>query len=318
MAAVRTEPEPQYHEQIATALELERLDDDLFRSSKTLWLPSRARGVFGGQVISQAILAATHSVDDKAYGLHSLHCYFLSSASAATPIIYFVERLRNGRSYLTRAVKALQNGRVVFMMMCSFQKPEPWQPTRAWGIPRVPPPEECRLEEERYEEQISQEGVHPKVAQRLKEAMNDRRGSPIAIKLAVERETSMQGIIRTCYWMQARNIPEYDASFQKAILGYISDLHLLSAASQALGLQRFGRGPKATSMTSTIDHSICFYDDTFDCGDWLLYVMSSPAAASGRGIVHGQLYTRKGKLVAVTTQEGVVRADIRGPAEAKL
>ncbi|KAF7339739.1 DNA repair protein RAD14 [Mycena sanguinolenta] len=325
MTTVRTEPSepaPQYaHEQIATALELERLDVDLFRS-KTLWLPARARGVFGGQVISQAIVSATNSVDP-AYGLHVIIslstlfsalttlcslsmqvCYFLLSASASTPIIYYVERLRDGRSYLTRSVKATQNGRVVFMMMCSFQKPEPWQPSRAWGMPRVPPPEECRLEEERYEEWIRAEGTHPKVVQRLKEYSNDRRMSPIAIKLAVERETSMPGIVRTCYWMQARDIPEYDAPFQKCILGYISDHHLLSAATQALGLQRFGRGPKATSMTSTIDHSICFYDDTFDCGDWLLYVMCSPAAGSGRGIVYGQMYTREGKLVAATTQEG--------------
>ncbi|KAF7339926.1 DNA repair protein RAD14 [Mycena venus] len=310
---VRTEGE-YAHQQIATALELERLDVDLYRS-KTLYVPVRARGVFGGQVISQAIVSATNSVDP-AYGLHSLHCYFLASASAATPIVYFVERLRNGRSYLTRAVKALQNGHVVFMMMCARSRsPSRGSPRARGGMPSVPPPEECRLEEDRYEELIRQEDIHPKLKQRLGEFLNDRRGSPIAVKLAVERETSMPGITRICYWMQARDIPEYDAPFQKCILGYISDLQLLSAASQALGLQRFGRGPKATSMTSTIDHSICFYDDSFDCGDWLLYVMASPAAASGRGIVYGQLYTRKGKLVAATTQEGVVRADIRGPTE---
>jgi acyl-CoA thioesterase II len=103
-----------------------------------------------------------------------VQCYFLASASAATPIVYFVERLRNGRSYLTRAVKALQNGKVVFMMMCSFQKPEPWQPARAWGMPSVPPPEDCRLEEERYEEMLRQEGLHPKIAQLYREFMSVR------------------------------------------------------------------------------------------------------------------------------------------------
>ncbi|KAK7064497.1 DNA repair protein RAD14 [Favolaschia claudopus] len=306
----RSESAPQYaHEQIATALELERLDIDLFRS-KTLWHPSRARGVFGGQVISQAIVAATNSVDPE-YGLH---CYFLASASASKPIVYFVDRLRDGRSYLTRAVKALQNGRVVFMMMCSFQKPEPWQPSRGWRMPSVPPPEACRFEEERYEEVMAREGIHPKVKGVYNDWLNDRRGSPIAIK-PVEKDMSLPNSLRLCYWMQARNIPEYDAPFQKCILGYLSDLHLLSAATQALGLQRFGKGPKATAMTTTIDHSICFYDDNFDCGDWLLYVMASPAAGNGRGIVYGQLYTRQGKLVAITTQEGVVRADIRGPEE---
>ncbi|KAJ6501735.1 HotDog domain-containing protein [Mycena vitilis] len=269
-----------WHEQVATALEVERLDVDLFRS-KTLWLPTRARGVFGGQVISQALVSATNSVDP----LYGLHCYFLSSASASTPIIYFVERLRDGRSYLTRAVKALQNGRVIFMMMCSFQKPEPWQPERAWRMPVVPTPDQCRLEEERYAALSREEGLHPKIQQIYRDFIGERQRSPIAIKMAVEKDMSIPGMTRVMYWMQARDIPEYEAPFQKCILGYISDLNL----------------------------------DTFDCGDWLLYVMASPAAGSGRGIVYGQLYTHTGKLIATTTQEGVVRADRRGPeATAKL
>ncbi|KAJ6627249.1 thioesterase-like superfamily-domain-containing protein [Mycena sp. CBHHK59/15] len=314
MASDSAEP-AEWHEQIATALEVERFEVDLFRS-KSLWLPTRARGVFGGQVISQALMSATNSVDP-AFGLHSLHCYFLSSASASTPIVYFVERLRDGRSYLTRAVKAIQNGRVIFMMMCSFQKEEPWQPTGQWRMPPAPPPEKCVLEEERYAALLKQDGVHPKIQQIFREFINERLRSPIAIKLAVEDDTSIGGMTRYMYWMQARDIPAYEAPFQKCILSYLSDLYLLGAASRTLGLERFGKGPNATSMTSTIDHSICFYDDKFDCGDWLLYVMASPRAASGRAIVYGQLYSRSGTLVAVTTQEGVVRADRRGP-EAKL
>ncbi|KAJ7130035.1 thioesterase-like superfamily-domain-containing protein [Mycena crocata] len=315
-----TTPEPaEWHEQIATALEVERFEVDLYRS-KSLWLPTRARGVFGGQVISQALVAATNSVDP-IFGLHSLHCYFLMSASASVPIVYFVERLRDGKSYLTRAVKALQNGRVIFMMMCSFQKAEPWQPTGQWRMPpNVAPPEQCPLEEDRYAALLKKDGVHPKIQQIYRDFITERLRSPIAIKLAVDNDTahtSLGGITRFMYWMQARDIPAYDAPFQKCILAYLSDLYLLSAASRTLGLERFGKGPNATSMTSTIDHSICFYDNTFDTADWLLYVMASPRAASGRAIVYGQLYTRTGTLVAVTTQEGVVRADRRGP-EAKL
>ncbi|KAJ7919114.1 hypothetical protein B0H13DRAFT_2230997 [Mycena leptocephala] len=312
----------EWHEQIATALEVERLDVDLFRSKLSGCQHARGASLEGrhaSRVISQALVAATNSVDP-AFGLH---CYFLSSASAATPIVYFVERLRDGRSYLTRAVKALQNGSIIFMMMCSFQKPEPWQPSRAWRMPVVPPPEECRLEEDRYAEAAAEAGVHPKIQQIYREFITDRQRSPIAIKLAVQNDTSMPGMTRVMYWMQARDIPEYDAPFQKCILGYISDHNLCVPAYSAIrkrltALQRFGKGPNATSMTSTIDHSICFYDDGFDCGDWLLYVMASPAAGNGRSIVYGQLYTRNGTLVAVTTQEGVVRADIRGPEKAKL
>ncbi|KAJ7169557.1 hypothetical protein C8R46DRAFT_1162371 [Mycena filopes] len=306
---------------IATALEVERFEVDLFRS-KTLWTPTRARGVFGGQVISQALVSATNSVDP-AFGLHSLHCYFLSSASASTPIVYLVERLRDGRT----------TGRIIFMMLCSFQKPEPWQPERAWRMPAAPPPEECQLEEDRYTALLQKKDVHPKIQQIYRDIIGERSRSPIAVKAAVENDTSMPGMSRMMFWMQARDIPEYEAPFQKCILGYISDLYLLSAASRALGLERFSKGPNATSMTSTIDHSICFYNDTFNCGDWLLYVvrihspllprhsidflqMASPSAGSGRAIVYGQLYTRTGTLIAVTTQEGVVRADRRGPAEA--
>lgn len=311
-----TSAEPaQWHEQISTALEVERFEVDLFRS-KTLWLPTRARGVFGGQVISQALMSATNSVDP-GFGLHSLHCYFLSSASASTPIVYVVERLRDGRSYLSRAVKALQNGHIIFMMMCSFQRPEPWQPAGQWRMPAVPPPEACQLEEDRYAGLLARGGLHPKIQQIYREIIQERLRSPIAIKLAGENEPVAGNTPRFMYWMQARDVPAYDAPFQKCILSYMSDLYLLTAAQRTLGLERFGKGPNASSMSSTIDHSICFYDDTFDCGDWLLYAMVSPRQASGRAIVYGQLYSRNGTLVAVTTQEGVVRADRRGP-EAKL
>ncbi|KAJ7293259.1 thioesterase-like superfamily-domain-containing protein [Mycena rebaudengoi] len=301
----------EWHEQISTALEVERLDVDLYRS-KTLWLPARGRGVFGGQVISQALVAATNSVDP-AFGLH---CYFLLSASPAVPIVYSVERLRDGRSYLTRAVRARQHGQIVFMMMCSFQKEEPWQPTQQWRMPLVPPPNECQLEEERVAELLKADDVHPRIREIYHQAIQERMRSPIAIKIAAQ-ETG--GSLRFMYWMQARDIPAYEGPFQKCILSYISDLFLLSAASRTLGLERFGKGPNATGMMiqSTIDHSICFYDDTFNCGDWLLYAMTSPRAASGRSIVYGQLYTQSGTLIAVTTQEGVVRADRRAP-EAKL
>ncbi|KAJ7462707.1 thioesterase-like superfamily-domain-containing protein [Mycena galericulata] len=297
-------------QQIATSLEVERFEVDLFRS-KSLWLPIRARGVFGGQVISQALVSATNTVDP-AFGLH---CYFLSSASAATPIVYFVERLRNGRSYLTRAVKALQNGRIIFMMMCSFQKEEPWQPTGQWRMPTgVPPPEECQLEEDRYAALLKNQDLHPKIRQIYSEVINERLRSPIAIKTALEGETAAMGTMtRYMYWMQARDIPAYEAPFQKCILSYLSDLYLLTTASRTLGLDRFGKGPNAVSMT--VRHPIEF--DKVDCGDWLLYVMASPRAASGRAIVYGQIYSRSGSLVAVTTQEGVVRADRRGP-DAKL
>ncbi|KAF5375155.1 hypothetical protein D9758_000473 [Tetrapyrgos nigripes] len=300
------------HAQISTALEVERLEVNLFRS-KSLWVPTRARGVFGGQVISQALVSATNCVDS-AFGLHSFHCYFLASASPATPIVYYVERLRQGRSYVACSVKAVQKGSLIFILTCSFQKPEPWQPSHQWTMPDCPSPSECRLEEDRYEELSKQPDLHPKLKEVFEDYAAERQRSPIAVKVAKEHEVSQDGTIRYMYWMQAKNIPEYETPFQKCILSYLSDLQFIGTASRSLGLKRYSRGPDSLAMSSTIDHTVWFYNDTFDCGDWLLYVMFSPRTGSGRGIVHGQLFTRQGTLVAITSQEGVIRAGIRGPA----
>ncbi|KAJ3797816.1 hypothetical protein GGU11DRAFT_816274 [Lentinula aff. detonsa] len=290
------------HAQISTALEVEKLEVNLFRS-KSLWVPVRARGVFGGQVISQALVSATNCVDPS-FGLHS---YFLASASPATPIVYFVERLRQGRSYVACSVKAIQKGALIFIMTCSFQKPEPWQPQKQWVMPDVPSPEQCELEEDIYD-RYRREGYQGK---QLSEKLNayfedwasERRKSPIAIKSAKVHDISPDGVVRYIYWMKAKNIPEYEAPFQKCILGYLSDLKFIGSAFGIIGLDRFtNRGPNSLGI------------DSFDCGDWLLYVMESPRAGSGRAIMHGQLYTLSGTLVAVTSQEGVVRANIRGPS----
>lgn len=94
---------------------------------------------------------------------HTNQCYFLTSASPSTPIVYSVERLRKGRSYVTRAVKAVQNGNTIFFLLCSFHKPEPWQPSHQWPMPNVPKPDDCELEELRYEREIANVNVHPKL-----------------------------------------------------------------------------------------------------------------------------------------------------------
>ncbi|KAK0456329.1 thioesterase-like superfamily-domain-containing protein [Armillaria borealis] len=301
------------HEQISTALEVERLEVNLFRS-KSLWMPTRARGVFGGQVISQALVSATNCVNP-AYGLHSLHCYFLTSASPATPIVYYVERLRQGRSYASLCVKAVQNGSMIFILMCSFQKPEPWQPSHQWSMPDVPTPEGCDLEEDHMLRDSNGDNITARIKHILKLYADERTRSPIAIKRAKEHEITADGSTRYMYWMKAKNIPQYEPHFQKCILAYLSDLYFISVAGRILGLTRYAKGPDSLAMSSTIDHAIYFYDDTVDCGDWLLYTMECPRASSGRGVMRGQIFTRGGTLVAVTTQEGVVRANIRGPAE---
>ncbi|KAF8845320.1 Thioesterase/thiol ester dehydrase-isomerase [Paxillus ammoniavirescens] len=298
---------------ISTSLEVEQIDANLFRSVN-LFVPVRARGVFGGQVISQAIVSATRCVDP-AFGLHSFHCYFMLSASPAVPIIYFVERVREGRSYCTRSVKAVQNGKIIFQLLCSFHSPEPWQPSYQWPMPDVPKPEDCELEEDLFKRRATADGMDPKIKELYLTYAAERAKGPIAIRRASRTVTNDHGAVTSMFWTQARTgrVEVYETPYQKCILAYLSDLNFITVASDTLKLKRFSKGPDAHAMTSTLDHSIWYYDDNFCCEDGLLYVVVCPRAGDGRGVVHGRLYSRSGTLVAVICQEGVVRADRKGP-----
>ncbi|CCM01650.1 uncharacterized protein FIBRA_03711 [Fibroporia radiculosa] len=294
------------HQQIATALDLEHIDVNLFRS-KSLWLPVNARGVFGGQVISQALVSATNCVDP-AYTLHSLHCYFLLSASPADPIIYRVERTRDGRSYVTRTVHATQRGRTIFVMTCSFQRPEPGQLTHQWPMPSgLSNPEQCENAEAHYEKLLLHESLDPRIRKYAEQYVAERKRSPMAIKTAGIKYAS-NGATLYMWWFKAKNIPKYPISFQKCILSYMSDSQFIGVVPRTLGSYYYLQGPKQLLMMTSLDHTIWFYDNNFDCGDWLLYVVESPRSGEGRGVVHGRMYTRDGTLVAVTSQEGVIRA----------
>jgi len=300
---------------ISSALDVEQLDTNLFRS-RSLYLPYRARGVFGGQVISQGLIAATGSVKQD-FALHSLHCYFLLAVSPAAPVLYYVDRLREGRSYATRLVRAVQGGKDVFTMMCSFQLPEPWQPSRSWSMPQVVPPESCpdevnlirRMAEEQHERTEEAKAW-------LRGYAQAREESPVAVKHAGER-VGPDGRRTFLYWMKAKTDQKYSASLQKCIMAYISDLHFMAPAITSAGLKRSldAKGSQALSMGSSLDHSLLFYQHDFDCTDWFLYVMTSQVSGHGRGCVTGLLYARDGTLLAVANQEGVMRANVRAPKQ---
>jgi len=300
------------HVLISTSLEVEKLDTYLFRSPvSALYKPRRARGVFGGQVISQAATAATRSVDEK-YMLHSLHCYFLLSASTQIPILYHVEVLRTGRTYSTCSVKAVQDGRSIFMMLCSFAVPEPrmWSHTIAAPLD-VPPPEECPSEEETLAKALA-ETTDPRMKQSLKLQIADRKNSPVGIK-HVPTRTNDDGTNIYMVWMKAKSIPRYPPAYQKCILSYISDHWFIGSVSRQIGY-RFGtKGPKGIAMQQSLDHSLYFYNHEFDAGDWMLYVNMCPRAEAGRGFVHGRVYDRKGTLCAIAGQEGTIRTNDMAP-----
>ncbi|KAI0702466.1 thioesterase-like superfamily-domain-containing protein [Cytidiella melzeri] len=304
--------------QVAHTLEVEQLDSNLFRSlAKHLFLPFRSRGIFGGQVISQALVSATNTVDP-AYALHSMHCYFLLSATPA-PILYHVDRVRNGRSYCTRAVRAYQSGQMVFIIICSFQIPETWQPSKKPTPPNgVPRPDQCAFAWEDALKRADEPGCHSKKRAYLIEWAQERQQSFVLIKNAGWRIES-NGDKVWMYWFKVEGMPACNSAYQKCILGYISDYQFIGVAGKTMGLESTSPpGPTRLGLMSSLDHSIFFYNNDFDCGQWMLYMIHSPSIGSGRGVVFGRMYTESGDLIALMTQEGVTRADIRDPSKAKL
>ncbi|KAI9460222.1 thioesterase II [Lactarius psammicola] len=290
--------------------------DNLFR-------PYEARGVFGGQVISQALVAATKCVKPE----FLLHVSSRSPISflahlPTVPLLYYVDRLRDGRSYSTRSVRAMQGGRVVFVMLCSFQVPEIWQPSRHWPMPRVPRPEDCEDAVEYIKRMARQPNVTEEARARLLGYAKSREESPVFVKPAGIIANESEGRSTYAYWMKAETAKQHLAAFQKVGLSF--SLSLIPLLLAVTGMKRNAPpGPKTLAMASSLDHSLSFYNsgtqasvsNDFDCGDWLLYLMTSPAAGMGRAVASGLLYSADGTLLATVNQEGVVRADLRRPSE---
>ncbi|KAG8683921.1 hypothetical protein FRC09_015725 [Ceratobasidium sp. 395] len=177
-------------------------------------------------------------------------------------------------------------------------------------MPRhVPIPDDCPFQEDVFLKQAEKPGISEDTRLMFLQYVQERKRSPIAIK-PVSSVTTTDGLVQSMFWMRAKNVPKFDASFQKCILAYLSDLNFIGTAARTLKLHSGAEHPHRLGMISSLDHSIWFYDHDFDCGDWLLYVMVSPRTGLGRGVVHGRLYTQQGNLIAVLTQEGVVRADL--------
>ncbi|GAA5916416.1 hypothetical protein JCM6882_001554 [Rhodosporidiobolus microsporus] len=322
---------------IVSAIDLEVIDRDVYRS-KELWKPGGGRGVFGGQIIAQAAWAAVQSLrrdeEDTKKGLHSLHCYFLNFGNADIPVLYTVQKLRNGRSYSTSSVLASQQGVPIFSLTCSFCLPEPQQPVRAIPLPhwplrwsrteedpeavkgrpeKIPEPEECESTEDVLTKALAVAKTLPKKLQDFVQRQADeRRQSSIEIRntdkkdvghiFSFQRSASQQQL----YWIRSRAPVRPDPDFQKCVLAYASDLNFIGTAARATGL---GSSTKPRlGMLASLDHSMYFYSNEIDAHDWNLFYMNSPITSNGRGLVHGRIYKRDGTLAVVCTQEGVVRA----------
>ncbi|KAH6767407.1 acyl-CoA thioesterase II [Perilla frutescens var. hirtella] len=263
--------------------------------------------VFGGQFLGQALAAASKTVDCLKI-VHSLHAYFLLLGDFNIPIIYEVHRVRDGKSFATRRVEAIQRGNVVFTVMASFQKDEHQFIHQVATMPSVSEPEELFSMEELRERRL----IDPRLPRtyRNKVASAEFLTWPIEIKFC-EPNTSTnytKSPPSLRYWFRARGTLSDDQALHRCVVAYASDLIFLQVS---LNPHR-EKGLKSSSVS--LDHSIWFHRP-FRADDWLLYVIDSPNAHSARGFVTGQMFTRKGELVVSLTQEGLLRK-ARTPVQA--
>ncbi|KAJ2083350.1 acyl-CoA thioesterase [Coemansia sp. RSA 988] len=290
-------------------LELEEVGPDTFLSVD-LWQPKGNRGVFGGQVIGQALSAAGKTVDSP-YRCNSLHCYFLAAGTNTEMIAYEVRRIRQGSSYCTRLVVAKQNGRVIFIATASFQRPEPSVLQHQYSMPTVPPPEALISREEHMRQQQQKDSgvVDEDKISELSMLPVDSRAVPTSV--------DKRGLPVNAIWLRAKgDMSALGHLHHQSMLAYASDFALLSTALRPFQLE--STKPRyQLSMLVSLDHTIWFHEP-FRADEWLLYVMESPRAAGGRGLAIGRIYNRDGALVASTAQEGVVRGLDREPDNTKL
>jgi len=274
-------------------LDLEPLEVNLFRGqSRDLG----GKAVFGGQVIGQALVAASRTVEGRLP--HSLHAYFLRPGDMARPIVYEVDRVRDGKSFTARRVQAIQGGEVLLSMICSFQVPEPGFEHQA-PMPEVPAPESLRPQRELVKEWLA---AVPQVPPRIREAFERRTAVEFR---PVEPRNPLVPMVdppRQSFWVRS-NGPLPDAPLLHAcVLAYASDFSLLSTALRPHGVSWLTPGLAVAS----IDHALWFHRP-FRLDDWLLYVMDSPTAQGGRGLSLGQFFDRRGRLVASVAQENLMR-----------
>lgn len=272
-------------------LDLETIEEGLYRGqSQDLGFAA----LFGGQVMGQALCAAKKTLAEDRQ-VHSLHSYFLRPGDAHKPIVYDVESIRDGKSFSTRRVQAIQYGKPIFYMTASFQVAEEGIEHQS-VMPDVPGPEGL----------ISDLDVHRKHAELIPEALRSKFTSdkPILMRFVTEYNpfNPQKTEAKRYVWLKANGEMPDDLRIHKYLLAYASDFNFLPTALQPHGLSF--ASPKM--QMATIDHAMWFHRD-FRMDDWVLYAIDSPSASNARGLVRGQVFNRQGQLVASTIQEGLIR-----------
>jgi acyl-CoA thioesterase II len=269
-------------------LNLEPLGEDRFLGH-TQYMPHGR--VFGGQVLAQALVAANATVQDRT--AHSLHGYFLRAGDVNETIEFEVDRLRDGRSFSSRRVQALQGGKPIFSMITSYQELQPGLEHAVSMTEGVTPPHELPSAQ-----QLLSGINHPSAEYWAKARPFDLRHVEPAIYLAPAKNPSNTQSV----WFRALEPLPEDPALQQAALAYASDYTILESVYRRHGLSWASRGLK----TASLDHAIWFHRPA-RVDQWLLYQQSSPAAQGGRGLCQGHIFTESGELIATVAQEGMVR-----------
>jgi acyl-CoA thioesterase II len=274
-------------DELVQLLALEKIEENLFRGqSQDLGWGT----VFGGQVLGQALSAAVQTVPAERH-VHSLHAYFLRPGDVHRPIVYDVDRIRDGSSFTTRRVVAIQNGHAIFNLSTSFQVREEGVQHQD-AMPAAPPPESLKSEHELWAELARARGVA------LPERPFEMRPvDPPANPLAPPPQAPQRMV-----WFRAVDKLPDEPSLHHYLLAYQSDHSFIGTALLPHGITFFTPGMQIAS----VDHVMWFHQP-FRVDEWLLHVMDSPAAHGGRGLVRGHVFTRDGRLVASTAQEGLIR-----------
>jgi acyl-CoA thioesterase II len=277
---------------LVQTLTLERLEDNLFRGRKSCegW-----QRVYGGQVLGQALAAAAHTViEDRA--IHSLHGYFLLGGDPEHDIIYDVERIRDGGSFTTRRVRALQHGRSIFSMSASFHRCEDGYDHQS-QMPAMPPPESLPCAKDLVAGRLAHLPENMRAYWSREHAIDVRIVDPSRYT-SREPRTAEQAV-----WLKTNGRLPDTPHLHQAVLAYASDFTLLDTALIAHGKLLFDPDIQLASL----DHAMWFHRP-FSADDWLLYVQDSPTAFGARGYCRGAIFDRAGRLVASTVQEGLMRA----------
>ncbi|TDI66133.1 MAG: acyl-CoA thioesterase II [Alphaproteobacteria bacterium] len=277
-------------QELLTLLDLESIEVNLFRgrSPKESW-----QRVFGGQVLGQALVAATRTVEGRS--VHSFHAYFIRPGDPKSPILYEVDRARDGRSFTTRRVVAIQHGRTIFTMSASFHIEEEGY-SHQCDMPDVPPPEQL----------IPDHELRKRAAAELPADLASWFASERPIELRPVEPRDWRNPEKTepfqHVWVRATAPLPDDVALHQCVLAYASDMTLLDTCQRPHGVSVFSGGLQVASL----DHAMWFHR-SFRADEWLLYVQDSPSSAGARGFNRGTVYRRDGTLVASVAQEGLIR-----------